>query len=135
MQENAAASGVFRAEINIAPLVDVTMVLLIIFMAATPLLQAGYDVSLPRPAAGAAPEPTTTVVLDKIGGLRLNGQAVERKDLEAELSALLAGRSERLVLFDAEDDANYADAVDILDTIRHAGGRIGVGFGSGSDRR
>jgi biopolymer transport protein ExbD len=97
-------------------------------MAAAPLLQAGYDVSLPRPAAGPATEPTT-VALDNAGGVRLNGKAVERKDLEALLSALLAGRSDRLVLFDAEDDAGYADAVDILDVIRQTGGRIGVGFG------
>jgi hypothetical protein len=42
--------------------------------------------------------------------------------------ALLAARSDRLVLFDAEDDAGYADAVDILDVIRRTGGRIGIGF-------
>jgi biopolymer transport protein ExbD len=131
MPEDAAALRGLRSEINIAPLVHVTMVLLIIFMAAAPLLQAGYDVSLPRPAAGPASEPTT-VTLDKTGGLRLNGKAVERRDLEAQLSALLAARSDRLVLFDAEDDAGYADAVDILDVIRRAGGRIGVGLGEKS---
>jgi biopolymer transport protein TolR len=82
---------------------------------------------LPPPAAPAA-EPTT-VALDETGGLRLNDKAVERKDLETELQALLAGRSDRLVLFDAEDEAGYADAVDVLDVIGRAGGRIGVGFG------
>jgi biopolymer transport protein ExbD len=59
----------------------------------------------------------------------VNGKAVEWKDLEAELRALLAARSDRLVLFDAEDDAGYADVVGVLDVIRRAGGRIGVGFG------
>jgi biopolymer transport protein ExbD len=102
-------------------------------MAAAPLLQAGYDVSLPRPAPGPASEPTT-VGLDKTGSLRLNGKVVERKDLEGQLSALLAARSDRLVLFDAEDETGYADAVDILDVIRRAGGRIGVGFGNSSQK-
>ena len=134
MQEDPVALRGLRSEINIAPLVDVTMVLLIIFMAAAPLLQAGYDVSLPRPAAGPDSEPTT-VALNKTGGLRLNGKAVERKDLEAELRALLAERSDRLVLFDAEDDAGYADAVEVIDIIRRAGGRIGVGFTPGGASR
>ena len=88
--------------------------LLHIFMVAAPLLQAGYDVSLPRSAAGPAVAPMT-VALDKTGGLRLNGKAVGRKELESELRALLAGRSDRLVLFDV---------------IRRAGGRIGVGLGA-----
>ncbi len=48
----------------------------------------------------------------------LNGQAIERKHLESQLAALLAGRSDRLVLFDAEDDVGCAHAVDILDAIR-----------------
>ena len=81
-----------------------------------PLLQAGYDAALPRSTDDAAVEPTS-VALDKTGGLLLNGP-----------STLLAGRSDRLVLFDAEDDAGYADAGDILDAIRHAGERIGVGL-------
>lgn len=48
------------------------MVLLIIFMAAAPLLQAGYDIALPRPAAGPSAE-LITVALDRTAGLRLNG--------------------------------------------------------------
>ena len=58
----------------------------------------------------------------------MNGKAVERKELEMELRALLAARSDRLVLVDAEGDVGYADAVEVLDVIRRAGGRIGVGF-------
>ena len=56
--------------------------------------------------------------------------ALERQGNRAEgpRGALFAARSDRLVLFDAEDDATYADAVDILDVIRQAGGRIGIGF-------
>ena len=72
---------------------------------------------------------TPILPLDKTGGVRLNGKAVERKDLETELRALFSARSDRLALFDVEDEAGYADAVDVLDIIRRAGGRIGVGFG------
>ncbi len=105
------------------------MVLLIIFMAAAPILQMGYDVALPHSDAGpVAPASPISVALDHTGALTINGEPVDRSAFESRLSALLAGRSNALVLFDAEDDALYADAVAILDTIRRAGGRIGVGF-------
>jgi biopolymer transport protein ExbD len=58
----------------------------------------------------------------------LNGQVIDRTHLESQLAALFAGRSDRLVLFDAEDEAAYADAVAVMDAIRRANGRIGVGF-------
>ena len=125
MQENAATLRGLRSEINIAPLVDVTMVLLIIFMAATPLLQAGYDVRLPRPAAGPAAE-VLTVTLDATGGISLNGEPIERKDFARRMSDIQTNRTDHLVLFDGANEAGYADAIEVLDTIRSAGARIGV---------
>src|SRR6516225_1574856 len=107
---HAFARGM-RAEINIAPLVDVAMVLLIIFMAAAPMLQTGYEVALPRAAGGAPTEPLT-VVLDDTGGIAVNGEAVERSELVTRLSALLAGRTSPVVFFDAGEAVGYADAVD-----------------------
>ena len=125
---HALARGI-RAEINIAPLVDVAMVLLIIFMAAAPMLQTGYDVALPRPAAGPSVEPVT-VTLDDDGKVLVNGEAVDRSELQATLSALIAGRSSPVVFFDAGHQVTYADAVDLLDLIRRAGARIGIKFDS-----
>jgi biopolymer transport protein TolR len=125
---HALARGI-RAEINIAPLVDVSMVLLIIFMAAAPLLQTGYDVTLPRPAAGPSVEPIS-VTLDDDGKILVNGEAVDRTELQATLSALIAGRASPVVFFDAGDNVTYADAVDLLDLIRRAGARIGIKFDS-----
>ena len=121
---HAVARGI-RAEINIAPLVDVAMVLLIIFMAAAPMLQTGYDVAMPRPAAGPSAEPVS-VTLDDDGKVLVNGAAVDRSELQATLSALIAGRASPVVFFDAGDQVTYADAVDLLDLIRRAGARIGV---------
>jgi len=122
---HAVARGI-RAEINITPLVDVAMVLLIIFMAAAPMLQTGYDVALPRPAAGPASAEPVSVTLDDDGKVLVNGEPVDKSELQATLSALIAGRSSPVVFFDAGDKVTYADAVDLLDLIRKAGARIGV---------
>ncbi len=117
---NAAA----RPVINVTPLVDVVLVLLIIFMVVTPLLEKELPVNLPSVASAEAP-PTQMdpiVLWVKEGGeIRLNDNPVELAQLQGRIGELLARRDDRTVFFRADPDALYRDCVTAMDTAKAAG--------------
>src|SRR5713101_3875889 len=88
------------AEINMIPLIDVSLVLLIIFMVMTPfLVQQQVRVNLPKSVAGSeAPDRPVIVSIQTQGQMSLNGKAVSISTLEAELKPLLGLRRERPVI-------------------------------------
>lgn len=115
-----------RPEMNITPLIDVVLVLLIIFMVVTPLMIKQLWVNTPRPVPSdnAQPEdPETPAVLavDARGGVKLNHEPVEPSALAGALRASLAGKKDKTVFFSAHDDAPYGVAVDVMDAARGAG--------------
>ncbi len=113
------------SEINVTPLVDVVLVLLIIFMVITPLLQQGYDLTTPRGRQSTADGIVVSVEGD--GSIHLNRDLIGAGKLEKKLSNLLRNRSTRTVFFAAPDEANYGHVVFVLDTVRGAGASpIGV---------
>jgi biopolymer transport protein ExbD len=137
MQLNREASGSsLHSEINITPLVDVVLVLLIIFMVVVPLLLHGYDVNIPR-TADAAPaqaaesrlvlsiEPTACPILQPPAGeglpldcrVTLANQRIPAAELPARVKEILSGQpAEKRVLFLAADDRlNYEGVLRILD--------------------
>ena len=114
--------------INVTPLVDVVLVLLIIFMVLTPLLEKSLDVRVPTPQPVAAAElPTDQIVvrLDQQGALSINGEAVSADAYLAVLGQRLARQpaTERMVVFSADDEADYALLVHAFDGARLAGAR------------
>jgi len=109
------------SEINVTPLVDVTLVLLIIFMVTTPMLQRGTDVQLPQ-AQQSEPkeEERITLTLTREGRLFLNQQEVPRASLGERLSTLVRGR-ERVVHFRGDAQVPYGLVIEVMDALKAAG--------------
>ena len=109
------------SEINVTPLVDVTLVLLIIFMVTTPMLQRGTDVQLPR-ADQSEPkeEERLTITLTREGRLYLNNQEIPRATMRARLMALPPDR-ERVVHFRGDAQVPYGLVIEVMDALKAAG--------------
>ena len=110
------------AEINITPLVDVMLVLLIISMLAAPMLQKGIPLELPATeTAQDIKDPRTVVSLDRDGRLRINDQPVHPDLLERRMKALAAGGSGETVFLRADKLIPYGEVLHVMDLIRKAG--------------
>jgi biopolymer transport protein ExbD len=110
------------AEINITPLVDVMLVLLIISMLAAPVLQKGIPLDLPATeTAQDIHDPRTVVSLDRDGRLRLNDQPVHPDLLERRMKALATGSPGETVFLRADKLIPYGEVLLVMDRIRKAG--------------
>ena len=116
-----------NGEINVTPLVDVVLVLLIIFMVVTPLLEKNLDVRVPATEkvdeVAEVPADQLVVRLDAQGALRINTDPVKLDDYIETLREKLSKRPEndRLVFVVADDAANYGTLVAVLDGAKVAG--------------
>lgn len=116
-----AADRRVLSEINVTPLVDVTLVLLIIFMVTTPMLQRGTDVALPR-AEQSEPkeEPRITLTLTREGRLYLDNREIPLASLRSRLLALPRDR-ERVVHFRGDAQVPYGLVIEVMDALKTAG--------------
>jgi biopolymer transport protein ExbD len=113
-----------KSDINVTPLVDVMLVLLIIMMIVAPLLQKGADVKMPS-AANSSDKPETqdqtVVAIDKSDRFFVNGIPVRREELRTRVSDILETKKERIVLIKADEDAKYSAIMDAMDELRAGG--------------
>jgi len=118
------SKGGVKSDINVTPLVDVMLVLLIIMMIVAPLLQKGADVKLPL-AANTAEKPETqdqtVVAVDKQDRFFVNGIPVRREELRVRVEDILETRKERIVIIKADEDARYSAIMDAMDELRAGG--------------
>jgi biopolymer transport protein ExbD len=118
-----------RSEINVTPLVDVMLVLLVIFMVVTPLLHQELPIDLPasRSSQEVSDPGHVHLVAAADGSLLLNDEPLSRDDLAAALQMLYERRGDRTIFLQADRTLPYAAVVDLMDACREAGiDRIGV---------
>ena len=110
------------AEINIIPLVDVTLVLLLIFMLTAPLMYRGVDVNLPKTSG----KPTTVeermvLTLNKDQNIYLNDKLIPLASLEQALHDLFKNRQDKTIYLRADQALQYGFVVETMDRVRRSG--------------
>lgn len=119
-----------RPQMNVTPLVDVVLVLLIIFMVVTPMMTRKFWIHVPVKEDAAPPPPPGTPVplvlrLEQGGKLLLNQEEVAADALKPRLERVFAARTDRVLFFDADEKAGYGRAVEVMDLAR-AGGALTI---------
>jgi biopolymer transport protein ExbD len=117
-------SGGVKSDINVTPLVDVMLVLLIIMMIVAPMLQKGVDVRLPV-AANSANKPETqdqTVLAIKADKtLWVNGVQVRETELRQRVEEILGSKKEKIILIKADEEVEYSAVMSAMDALRAGG--------------
>lgn len=122
-------SGGVKSDINVTPLVDVVLVLLIIFIVTTPVLLHDIQIEIPKKAEVQAPDdpgPAQVIVgLTREGRMTITDgggqEEIHRTDLALKLHEKIKNRTSKVVFVDFEDGVLYGDAVSVMDTCRGAG--------------
>ena len=120
------AKGGIKADINVTPLVDVMLVLLIIMMLVAPMLEQGVQVKLPV-AANATPKPQsqdqTIIAIGANRSMYINAKPVQEAELATKVTELLEGKAggEKVVIIRADEEVEYGAVMAAMDQLRLAG--------------
>ena len=120
--EGSRRIGSSLAEINIIPLVDVVLVLLLIFMLTAPMMYRGIDVNLPKTASRpTAVEERMVLTVTKDQGLFLNDRRVTAAGLEQALRDAFKNRNDKTLYLKADAGLSYGAVIETMDRVRRAG--------------
>ena len=124
MAMDLGAKGSLKADINVTPLVDVMLVLLIIMMLVAPMLQQGVSVKLPT-ATNTVDKPEvqgqTVVAIGRDKQMYLNAKPVQESEMATKVNELLENAKEKIVLIKADEEVEYGAVMAAMDQLRQAG--------------
>ncbi len=112
------------ADINVTPLIDIMLVLLIIFMATSSLtLESGLDIELPKSSSKSEKKSGTALVLslDKDGSVSVEGKKIEASNLKDSIAEALSKKEEKLVVFEGDTNSTLGRTIELMDIAKSAG--------------
>jgi biopolymer transport protein ExbD len=130
MAFSTAGGGPLRAEINITPLIDVLLVLIIVFMVVVSMSkEKGLDAKIPQPANSAEPQPITRTIVIQIAwtgdkqppSVKINDDAVNWENLHDRLFDIFKQRAEKVAFVKGDDDVDFEYVADAISIARESG--------------
>ena len=121
-------SGGLTNEINVTPMIDVLLVLLIIFMMVIPMSRKAIDLQLPDPTPDNTPQgpPPSQIVLEVLPGntYRVNSQPIAKNDLAKRLKEIYDPRPDKIIFIKGDPTVKYSDVIFAMDVARGAGVKV-----------
>jgi biopolymer transport protein ExbD len=124
----SGGTGRLENEINVTPMIDVLLVLLIIFMMVIPMSRKALDLQLPDPTPSDEPQgpPPSQIVLEVLPGntFKINSQPVAKEELQKKLKEIYDPRPDKIIFVKGDPTVKYSDVIAAMDAARGAGVKV-----------